>query len=550
MKTEHPKKRLASILIALCFLSFVVRATGTEGVVVSRYELASRAGMDTLKSGGNAVDAAVATALALAVVEPWASGLGGGGFMVVYQAGQKKVHAIDFRETAPKSAHSELYVKAGKVQPDLSRTGALAVAVPGEVAGLVQAQKKLGKLPLSTVVEPAKRLAALGIPVDDDLRLLLSGRQSEIKKNAPFARLFLKEDGSIPSAGERLKQPDLARTLAAIASQGEAIFYRGWIANLMVSQLQAQGGILTQRDLENYSATWREPLLGRYRDNVVVGMPLPSAGGIAILQILKALEAYDLKALGHNSPTYLHLLAEMMKHAFSDRSRFLGDPKAVKIPPRLLFSEEHGASMRFRFSPSTSQPPASYGLSPSDSGTSHLNVVDSDGNAVACTLSINTSFGSKVVVEGAGFILNNEMDDFTSQPNVPNVYGLVGSEANAIESGRRPLSSMAPTLVLRQNRPFLVLGGSGGPRIVTAVLQTLLNVLDFKMDVRRAVEATRIHHQWMPNVLQVEKGLPPADLESLERRGHQMQERSSLARVQAIEIDGKKVTGVVDPRRN
>jgi gamma-glutamyltranspeptidase/glutathione hydrolase len=506
--------------------------------------------MDILqRDGGNAVDAAVASAFALAVVQPSASGLGGGGFMLVYQAKEKKVHALDFREKSPRAAHRNIYLKGGKIQSERSRSGALAVAVPGEVAGLVQVQRKFGRLALSTVLKPAMRLARIGIPIEGHLRQTLSDHLTEIKKSPSLAKIFLREDGTLPSNGDLLRQPDLARTLEAIGTRGEEDFYRGWIAKLMVSQLQAQGGITSQEDLSGYKVSWREPLLGHYRGNLVIGMPLPSAGGLAILEILNALEGYDLEKLGHNSATYLHLLAETMKQAFSDRARFLGDPEFVKNPTRLLLSKEHGASMRLRFSAVKIRPHNTYGFqAPSDGGTSHLNTVDSQGNVVACTLSINTSFGSKVAVEGAGFILNNQMDDFSIQPAFPNTYGLIGSDANGVEPGKKPLSSMAPTLLFQRNRPFLVLGASGGPRIISSVLQTMLNVLDFKMGIREAVEAPRIHHQWSPNVLQMEKGFPQAEVRSLERRGHEIQDRNSLGRVQAIMIP--KGIAVADPRRD
>jgi gamma-glutamyltranspeptidase/glutathione hydrolase len=520
------------------------------GLVVSDNPLATQAGTEILDRGGNAVDAAIATGFALAVVDQAASGLGGGGFMIIYDTKDKRAHALDFRETAPAAARADLYVRKGKPTPSLSLTGALAVAVPGEVAGLLTAMQRFGSLPLTVLMAPAIRLATEGFPLDAALRYAIERQSSNMKKFPELGRVFLVND-EVPHEGEMIRQPDLGQTLKAIVSEGANVFYQGWIAQAIVDTVRKDGGVLTLEDLRGYKAIWREPLAGKYRKRTVITMPPPSSGGVALIEMLNVLEAHQLTKLSPNSATYLHLLAEVMKHAFADRAHYLGDPDFVKAPIPMLVSKEYASWIRGRISPIKTYPPRYYGLGnfkAEQGGTTHFSVLDRFGNAVACTLSVNTRFGSKILVSKTGIVLNNEMDDFAIHPS-GNVYGLVGSDANSLQPKKRPLSSMTPTIILQGDRPELVVGGAGGPRIISATLQTILNVLDFQMPVQEAVEAVRIHHQWMPDELNVETKLALETKKSLERRGHTVKERTSLGVVQAILAKRSKITGAADSRK-
>jgi len=521
-----------------------------SGLVVSDSALASKAGMEILERGGNAVDAAIATAFALSVVDQASSGLGGGGFMVIYDAKERRAHALDFRETAPEAARKELYMKDGKPVPSLSLTGGLAVAVPGEVAGLLAAFKRFGSLPLPALAAPAIKYAAEGFPLEAALRFAIERQQGAMKKFPDLARIFLLKD-EVPAEGELIRQPELGETLKAIVSQGTEVFYQGWIAQAIADAVKKEGGILTLDDLKNYKAVWREPLIGQYRKRTVIAMPPPSSGGVALLQMLKVLEGHTLNKLPHNEGTYLHLLAEAMKHAFADRAQYLGDPDFVKAPLAMLTSKEYADWIRGRISPVKTQPPKFYGLvnfKAEQGGTTHFNVVDRFGNAVACTQSVNTRFGSKVLAAKTGIVLNNTMDDFAIHPS-GNVYGLTGNEANALQPKKRPLSSMAPTIILQGERPEIVVGGAGGPRIISATLQTVLNLIDFQMPVKEAVGSPRIHHQWMPDNLIAEADIPAEAKRSLERRGHNVRERGVAGVVQAIRVKQGKASGAVDPRK-
>jgi gamma-glutamyltranspeptidase/glutathione hydrolase len=520
------------------------------GVVVSDHELATKAGKEILDRGGNAIDAAIATAFALAVVDQASSGLGGGGFMVIYDAKERRAHALDFREIAPEKARTDLYTKGGKPVPSLSVTGGLAVAVPGQVAGLVQAHKRFGTLPLHVLMAPAIRYASEGFPLDATLRYAIDRQQSVMKKFPDLARVFLPK-GEVPSEGDAIRQVDLGETLKAIAAQGAEIFYQGWIAQAIVDGVRNEGGVISVEDFKNYKAVWREPLIGSYRKRTVITMPPPSSGGVVLLQTLNLFEGYPLGMIPHNSPTYLHLLSEGMKHAFANRAQYLGDPDFAKPPTQTLVSKDYAAWIRGRISSTRTQPSRFYGLGAfkaEQGGTTHFSVRDAFGNAVACTLSINTRFGSKVLVPKTGIVLNNHMDDFTLHPS-GNIYGLLGNDANSLQPRKRPLSSMSPTIILQGERPELIVGGAGGPRIISATLQAILNVLDFGMPVDKAVQAPRIHHQWMPDTLNVEVEIAPETRRSLERLGHAIRERSVLGVVQAILVRRSQVSGAVDPRK-
>jgi gamma-glutamyltranspeptidase/glutathione hydrolase len=525
-------------------------AQRTTGLVVADSELASQAGMEILKRGGNAVDAAVATAFALAVVDQASSGLGGGGFMVIYDAKERRAHALDFRETAPEAARAELYSRNGKPARDLSVTGALAVAVPGEVAGLVQAAKRFATLPLKDLLAPAIRYASEGFPLDATLRYAIDRQQGVMKKFPDLARIYMPK-GEVPGEGEVIRQTELGETLKAIASNGADSFYQGSIAEAMIETIKKEGGLLNADELKNYKAVWREPLLGSYRKRTVITMPPPSSGGVALVQMLNVMEGHQLQKIPHNSATYLHLLAEVLKQAFADRAQYLGDPDFVNAPVAKLVSRDYAAWIRGRLSPAKTHPAKFYGMThfkPEQGGTTHFSVVDRNGNAVACTLSVNTRFGSKLLVAKTGIVMNNTMDDFSIHPS-GNVYGLLGNDANSLRPKKRPLSSMSPTIILRGDRPELIVGAAGGPRIISATLQTILNVIDYRMPVAKAVDAPRIHHQWMPERLDVENELAQETRRSLERRGHGLRESRTVGVVQAIVVERGKVSGAADPRK-
>jgi gamma-glutamyltranspeptidase/glutathione hydrolase len=418
------------------------------------------------------------------------------------------------------------------------------------VAGLLAAFKRFGSLPLPTLAAPAIKYATEGFPLEATLRFAIDRQQGAMKKLPDLARIFLPKD-EVPAEGDLIRQPEIGESLKAIASQGADVFYQGWIAQAIADTVKKEGGVLTLDDLKNYKAVWREPLIGHYRKRTVIAMPPPSSGGVALLQMLGVLEGHTLNKLPHNEGTYLQLLAEAMKHAFADRAQYLGDPDFVKAPLAMLVSKDYTAWIRGRISPVKTQPAKFYGLvnfKAEQGGTTHFSVVDRFGNAVACTQSVNTRFGSKVMVPKAGIVLNNTMDDFAIHPS-GNVYGLIGNEANALQPKKRPLSSMAPTIILQGDRPEIVVGGAGGPRIISATLQTILNLMDFRMPVKEAVAAPRIHHQWMPDNLIAEADIPAEAKRSLERRGHNVRERGVAGVVQAITVKQGKASGAVDPRK-
>ena len=526
-----------------------------HGMVASEHALASQAGVEILKHGGNAVDAAVAAAFAVCVVSPSSCGIGGGGFMLMYLARERRALALDYREVAPAAAAHDMFVREGKVVPELSLHGGLAVAVPGEVAGLTAAVQRHGTLPLATVMQPAIRLARNGFPVGAHLAKEIAQNLAGLRSNPALARTFLHADGTPSIAGEMLQQPELAATLQRIAHDGPRAFYHGDIAARIVRSDRAAGGVLTESDLAAYRPTWRAPLHATYDGDAVYAMPPPSSAGI-LLEVLGMLSGDDLRALGRESPAYLHLLAEAMKHAFADRAQLYGDPDAVTVPLQRLLSPQNAAALRQRIDATRTLAQNTYGSSASgaaaaasDHGTSHLSVMDAHGNAVACTTTINTGFGSMVVAEGTGIILNNEMDDFAAQPGVPNVYGLVGAEANAVAPHKRPLSSMAPIIVTHEGTPVLAVGGSGGPLILSGTLQVLLNVVDFGLDATAAVAAPRIHDQWVPPVLAVEPGVPAQAREVLASYGHTVKEVPTMGAIQAVRQDAGVFEGASDPRK-
>ncbi len=526
-----------------------------SGMVVTTDELASHVGLDVLRRGGNAVDAAVAVQFALAVVNPEAGNIGGGGFMVL-RTGDGEAAALDFREKAPLAATRDMYLDEEGNVTDRSVVGHLASGVPGSVAGMWAAHERYGTLPWADLVAPAVQLAE-GFEVRERFLGSLSPEMVEsLSAFAASAAQFLPRDGQPPLVGDTLRQPDLARTLERIRDQGADGFYLGETADLIVAEMERGGGIITHDDLQAYEPAWRDPITFRYRDHTVLSMPPSSSGGATMAEIANILEVYDLAAHDRFAPETLHLYAEAWRRAYADRNHYLADPDYVDQPLERMTSAEYGRERASTISldaatPSTDVEP---GLGAWDEGenTTHFSIVDAEGNAVAITTTINSWYGSKVTVTGAGFVLNNEMDDFTSKPGVPNQFGLVQGEANAIAPGKRMLSAMTPTIVLDPAGELrIVTGTPGGSTIITTVFQTISNVVDFGMGVVDAVHAPRIHHQHLPDQIQYERGgLRPNVVAALEALGHTVTERSGVSGdVQMIVIEDGRMTGWSDPRR-
>jgi len=526
---------------------------GEAGMVVSQEALASAVGARILERGGNAVDAAVATGFALAVTLPQAGNLGGGGFMLVHLAKDAKTIAIDYREMAPAAAHRDLFVGAdGQVDTRLARFSHRSAGVPGTVAGLIHAQERYGTLPLAEVVAPAIALADDGILVTRPLAFSLAEAKARLSKSAA-AGYFLLPDGSPLAVGQRWRQADLARTLRAIATGGRQAFYEGEIAARIVAEMAAHDGLITAADLAGYRVVERAPVQGSYRGYRIAAMPPPSSGGVHLVQMLNVLEGWDLAAQGHNGAAYLHRLIEAMRRAYADRSRYLGDPDFVPVPVAELTAKSYGARLRAaidleRATPSSAVAPG-LEVQPESPQTTHFSVWDRQGNVVSNTYTLNFSYGSGIAVAGAGFLLNNEMDDFSAQPGAPNAFGLLGGDANAIAPGKRPLSSMTPVILFRDGRPVLATGSPGGPVIITAVLQTVLNVVDFGMNVAEATAQPRIHHQWQPDEVYYEAGISPDTLKLLQGMGHRLVPSPRvLGRTQTIASDGALYFGANDFR--
>ena len=526
-----------------------------KGMVASQEAVASQIGLKVLQQGGNAVDAGVAVAFALAVTLPRAGNLGGGGFMIVHHAESGETMAIDYREMAPAAAHRDMYLDAeGNADATLSRFHRLAVGVPGTVAGMALALEKFGTMSLADVLAPAIALAEEGITVTPDLANSLTGLAERLKQWPSSAKIFFKEGGLSYEAGETLVQQDLAASLKLIADEGPDAFYKGAIAEKIVAEMERGGGLITLDDMAAYRAVLRQPVVGRYRGHEIVSMPPPSSGGTHIVQILNILEGYPIDVLGHNGSESIHLMAEAMKLAYADRSQYLGDSDFVEVPIAGLTSKAYAEELRGRIDPYRAT--ASESIGPADpipyesNETTHFSVVDQDGNAVANTYTINFPYGMGLVAEGTGILLNNEMDDFSAKPGVPNAYGLIGGDANAVEPGKRPLSSMSPTIVLKDGKPLLVTGSPGGSRIITTTLQVIMNVIDHGMNVAEATQAVRVHHQWLPEELWVEEGLSPDTLRLLRAKGHSVVVKRAMGSTQSIMLapDGL-LFGASDPRQ-
>ena len=523
-----------------------------NGMVATEQELASRIGLDILKAGGNAVDAAVGIGFALAVALPNAGNLGGGGFMMVHDAKTGKSVALDFREVAPLKATRNMYLDdKGNVINGKSLYTHYAVGVPGTVAGMEHALKKWGTMPLDKVIAPSIALAEKGFPVSETLAKILRQEQKNMGKWPATTEIFWK-DGAPLKRGDLLVQKDLAQSMRLIAQQGAKAFYEGAIAQKIAAEMAPHAGAVTLQDLREYKVAEREPVRGTYRGYEVVTMPPPSSGGTHLVQILNMLEQWPLAQWGQNSAQTLHHMAESSKLAYADRSEYLGDPDFVKIPLKGLPSKRYAESLAKTIDPHRARPakeikPGQPQPYESDQ-TTHYSVVDKAGNAVAVTYTLNTNFGSGIVAKGTGILLNNEMDDFAAKPGVANAYGLVGGDANAVAAKKRPLSSMTPTLVLKDGKPTLVTGSPGGARIITTVLQTVVNTIDFGNNPAEAAAAPRVHHQWTPDELRVEKGLSPDTLALLKQRGHNIAVKPSMGRTQTIQIRNGQLYGYSDPR--
>ena len=523
-----------------------------HGMVATEQALASQVGLDILKQGGNAVDAAVAVGFALAVVLPNAGNLGGGGFMVLHDGETGQNVALDFREIAAARAHRDMYLDAqGKVIDGKSLFTHDAVGVPGTVAGMVHALNKWGSMPLAKVIAPAIKLADQGFVVSEVLASTLAEEKDTLGKWPASRAIFFKQ-GEPLKAGDKLVQKDLANSLRQISKSGAAAFYQGDIGKKISKEMAKHGGAITLQDLKDYKVVERKPILGNYRGYQVVTMPPPSSGGIHLVQILNMLEHYPIKDYGVNSANTIHVMAESMKLAYADRAEYLGDPDFVKIPVTGLISKGYADSLVKGIQMNQARPAAQIKPGqpqPYESDqTTHFSVMDKTGDAVAVTYTLNLNFGTGIVAEGTGILLNNEMDDFSVKPGVPNAFGLVGGSANAIAPKKRPLSSMTPTIVLKNDKPWLVTGSPGGARIITTVLQSIVNTIDHGMNPAEAIVTPRVHHQWLPDELRVEDGISPDTIALLQQKGHKVALKAPMGRVQIIQADESGFYGYSDPR--
>ncbi len=530
--------------------------TAQNGMVASQEAVASRVGVDILKKGGNAVDAAIATGFALAVTLPRAGNLGGGGFMMIHLADSGDTKALDYREMAPAAAFKDMFLgEDGEPDNQKSRFSGLAVGVPGTVAGFAEAFEKhgSGKLTWAELVAPAIGLAENGIEVTPDLAASLTASAKRLLQDPATAAIFYKTGGLPFVPGETLKQTDLAATLKLIADKGAAGFYTGEVAEKIAQKVTASGGGMTKEDLAGYKPVWRDPVVGSYHGYQIASMPPPSSGGVHIVQILNMLQGYPLAEYGPNSADSIHVMAETMRRAYADRSKYLGDPDFVDVPVKGLTDPAYAAELVKSIKMDVATP--SEEVKPGDpfpyesNQTTHYSVVDKDGNAVSNTYTLNFSYGVGLTADGTGVLLNNELDDFSAKPGVPNAYGLIGGTANAVEGGKRPLSSMSPTLVFKDGKLFLATGSPGGSRIITTTLQIILNVVDHGMNIAEATAAPRIHNQWLPDEIRIEEGLSPDTIRLLEARGHKVEVKNAMGSTQSIMLVDGVLAGASDPRR-
>ena len=532
-----------------------IPAIASRGMVSGPEKLASEAGLAMLKKGGNAIDAAVATGFALAVTLPRAGNIAGGGFMLVHLADANEQVFIDYREMAPAAASRDMFLNEDEtVNKRKAYNSVSAAGIPGTVAGLIHALEQYGTLDLKTVMQPAIDLAENGFAVPAALHLNLRSAAKRLGRNEEANRVYLGGTGTAPAMGTLFKQPDLAATLKRVRDKGFDGFYKGKTAALIAAEMQRGGGVMNADDLASYRAIERKPVRASFRGYDIVSAPPPSSGGVHVSQILKLLEPYPIEDMGHNSAAYLHLLIESMKLAYADRSEYLGDPDRTTIPIATLTSEPYLEKRRELIKDDEATP--SEIIKPGDvddyesTETTHFSVVDQFGNVVTNTYTINFSFGSGIVVPGTGMLLNNEMDDFAAKPGFPNGYGLVQGEANAVSAGSRPLSSMTPTLVFKEGKPWVATGSPGGSRIITAVAQTLLNLMAFDMTLGMATSSPRIHHQWMPDMAMVEPGISEDTIRILEKSKHKiLRSNSTIGRVNSVQIEDGWFYGYADPRR-
>ena len=554
---------MKNLLFLLLFLAQTVSAQFTninilkevkakeKGLVVSAHPLASEAGAQILKKGGNAFDAAIATQFALAVVYPQAGNIGGGGFLVGYTKKGEKI-ALDYRETAPKNASRDMYLdEKGKANTDLSQNGRLAVGVPGSVSGMFYTHQKFGKLPMADLIQPAIDLAQKGFALTEREANLLNETREDFLKHNSHPTAFTKY---IPwKKGDILVQKELAQTLKLIQKQGQKAFYEGKNAQLLVDEMKRGNGIITLEDLKNYKTKERKALQFDYKNHEIISMPLPSSGGILLAQMLKMSSFENLEKYPQNSPEAVQVMVEAERRAFADRAEFMGDPDFIEDKTQMLISEEYLKNRWKNFSFEKATPSAEVGkiiAQPKESTeTTHISIIDKFGNAVAVTTTLNGLYGSKVVVKGGGYFLNNEMDDFSVKPGVPNMFGAVGGEANKIEPNKRMLSSMTPTIVLKNGKPYIVVGTPGGTTIPTSVYQSIVNVIDFKMTPSSAVNSAKFHHQWLPEMVFVEKNFPENTLKILEQKNYKFEKRGGIGRTEMIVIDENgNATAVADSR--
>lgn len=530
--------------------------TARNGMVASQEAVATRIGVEILEKGGNAVDAAIATGFALAVTLPRAGNLGGGGFMMIHLAESGATEALDYREKAPAAAFRDMFLD-GDGEPDnmKSRFSGLAIGVPGTVAGFAAAYERhaSGNLTWEQLIAPAVALAEDGIEVTPDLSASLIASTRLLHRDAQTAQIFFKA-GLVPYLpGETLKQPDLARTLRLIASQGPSGFYEGKVARKIAETVQSVGGSMTEADLAAYEPVWREPVTGTYRGYEISSMPPPSSGGVHIIQILNMLEPFPMRAYGANSADAIHVMAEAQRRAYADRSEHLGDPDFAAIPVDGLINVDYALDLAGQIdlekvTPSSKIRPGNP-IPYESNETTHFSVVDSDGNAVSNTYTLNYSYGLGLTADGTGVLLNNELDDFSAKPGAPNTFGMIGGAANAVEAGKRPLSSMSPTFVFKDGALFLVTGSPGGSRIITTTLQIILNVIDHQMNIAEATASPRIHHQWLPDEIRMEEGLSPDTIRLLEARGHKLEVKNVMGSTQSILKADGVLAGASDSRR-
>jgi len=545
-------------LLSYPSLFHAVRAD--RGVVAAQDRLAAEIGRDILAKGGNVVDAAVATGFALAVTHPQAGNIGGGGFMLIKLAGRDDIIAIDYREKAPAGATRDMFLDAdGEVDNMRARFSHLSSGVPGSAMGLTTALEQYGTMKLKDVMAPAIRLADNGFRVTGALADALAEYRERFERDPSTKAYFLKADGSSYARGEMLVQKDLAKTLKAIAANGASGFYEGAVADLIVKEMAANGGLITHEDLKTYDAVKRAPVTGDFRGYEIASMPPPSSGGVHLIEMLNVLEGYDLRSLGHNSADYLGLLVETMRRAYADRSEYLGDPDFIKVPVARLTDKAYAATLRgaIRIGRATKSEAVKPGLGPLEESeqTTHYSVMDADGNAVAVTTTLNFTFGNSYSVDGAGFLLNNEMDDFSAKTGAPNGFGLLGARANEIEPGKRPLSSMAPTIVIKDGKAVFATGSPGGSTIINIVLQNVLNILEFGMNPMQANASPKLHHQWQPDRIITEPGVPVDTIRLMEGRGFIFAREPDggllqrpLGRTNTVMRDGAALLGAADPR--